>query len=162
MSKACIDVAYSDNNALAACVVFENWTDASATSELTVPVDSIEPYVPGQFYRRELPCILSVLKQVHSTLDVIIVDGYVWLGEKKGLGAHLFEALNRTIPIIGVAKTEFKDATPILLHRKSGVRPLYITAAGMGAHEASRCIGSMHGDARLPTLLKQVDRLSRG
>src|SRR5688572_19666651 len=147
MPKACIDVAYIDNNALAACVVFENWPDAAATREFTVPVDSIEPYIPGEFYRRELPCILSVLKKIPSTLDVIIVDGYVWLGEKKGLGAHLFEALNRTIPIIGVVKTEFKDATPILLHRKSGVRPLYITAAGMDPQEASKCIGAMHGDA---------------
>lgn len=161
MPKACIDVAYTDTTALAACVLFENWSDAIAVRELTVPVSSIEPYVPGEFFRRELPCILKVLEAVREPLDTILVDGYVWLGEKKGLGAHLFDALNHKIPVIGIAKTEFQGATPVLLPRQTGVRPLYITAAGIDPAEAAKNIGTMHGPFRIPTLLKRVDTLSR-
>ncbi|PKN30756.1 MAG: endonuclease V, partial [Deltaproteobacteria bacterium HGW-Deltaproteobacteria-21] len=39
--------------------------------------------------------------------------------------------------------------------------PLYVTAAGMDPSEAAGHIRSMHGGHRIPTLLKQVDRLSR-
>lgn len=36
----------------------------------------ILPYEPGSFYKRELPCILSLLKDIYKQLDAIVIDGY--------------------------------------------------------------------------------------
>src|SRR5947209_894733 len=106
---ACVDVDYRDENALAACVLFRDWTDAVPSAELIRLIEHVEPYVPGQFYKRELPCLLGVLADVPEPLDAVIVDGYVWLKDEQtpGLGGHLFEALARKVPVIGVAKTRF-------------------------------------------------------
>jgi deoxyribonuclease V len=161
---ACVDVDYRDPNALAACVLFHDWTDAGGCEALTERIDAIQPYLPGQFYKRELPCILAVLGKVRASLDVVVVDGYVWLGDETspGLGAHLYEALARKIPVVGVAKSRFHGATaarPVL--RGSSQRPLYVTAVGIDLEQACRQIQGMHGDYRVPTLLKQVDHLAR-
>ena len=51
---------------------------------------------PGQFYKRELPCILELLKQVNPLPNYIVIDGYVYLGgdEKPGLGKHRITSYN--------------------------------------------------------------------
>jgi deoxyribonuclease V len=126
-------------------------------------VSDVEPYQSGQFYRRELPCILAVLKSLSELPQAIIIDGYVWLGEQQpGLGAYLYEALERRAAVIGVAKTRFLQAEPVeLVLRGRSRSPLYVTAAGMDVAEAARHIRAMHGPYRIPTLLKRVDQLSR-
>mgnify|MGYP001804818063 CR=1 FL=1 len=81
---------------------------AIATESCTV--NNLAPYVPGQFYKRELPGIIEVLKYcTHEEITAIIVDGYVILDDhgKIGLGGHLYKALDRSIPIIGVAWRAF-------------------------------------------------------
>ncbi|WP_338873453.1 endonuclease V [Myxococcus stipitatus] len=160
---ACLDVDYRPDVTVAACVVFRDWTDAT---EATHHVDRGPPaaeYEPGQFYRRELPHLLRVLALVPEKLEAIVVDGYVWLGEDKpGLGAHLYEALGRAVPVIGVAKTAFHSsgiAVPVL--RGQSQRPLFVTAVGMSTATAAEHLQRMHGDARRPTLLGRVDRLCR-
>ncbi len=161
---AAVDVDYRDTEALAACVLFRDWTDAVSAAEVTERIAQVAEYQPGQFYKRELPCLLAVLKKVPTPLDVIVVDGYVWLGTetRPGLGAHLYEALGRTIPVIGVAKTRFQSATLARpLRRGDSQRPLFITAVGMDVADARRLIASMHGPHRIPTLLKAVDQLCR-
>ena len=50
------DVQYHESHAIAAAVAFGAWDDAVALREWTVRVDEVAPYVPGQFYKRELPC----------------------------------------------------------------------------------------------------------
>ena len=91
---ACVDVDYRNENAVAACVIFRQWTDAEPTNEYAVQVTQIAPYQPGQFYVRELPCLLTVLEQVTEPLSMIVVDGSVWLDDshRAGLGAKLYEA----------------------------------------------------------------------
>lgn len=79
-----------------------------------------------------------------------------------GLGAHLFNALKGKIPIIGVAKSPYKDvAMAVKVFRGRSTRPLYVTAVGMETAQAVRFIEKMHGRHRFPTLLKHVDTLSR-
>ena len=121
------------------------------------------PTEPGHFYRRELPHLLRVLAGVQEPLEAIIVDGYVWLGaDKPGLGAHLYEALCRAVPVIGVAKTPYVTTGPALpIVRGQSLRPLLITAIGMETATAAEHIRRMHGASRMPYLLTQVDRLSR-
>src|SRR6185369_8923571 len=131
--------------------------------ERRVPLSNVQQYEPGQFFRRELPCLLAVLK-VLPTADVILIDGYVWLGDgnKPGLGAHLYKSLSERTPVIGVAKTKFKgaDSAAEVLRGRS-TRPLFITAAGMSQECAAAHIRSMQGLYRIPTLLKRVDSLCR-
>ena len=160
---ACVDVGYSSSGAKAACVVFSDWRDAVPAAEHTVSISQVAEYVPGEFYKRELPCILKVLKEVQSPLTTIVVDAYVWLdgAGRPGLGAYLYEALNRKTAIIGAAKTLFAPAAPQLVSRHLGAKPLYVTAAGMEPKVAASSIRSMHGNFRITTLIKWEDTLSR-
>jgi deoxyribonuclease V len=161
---ACVDVDYRDVGAVAACVCFQAWSDAKPASETVVQIRDVEPYQSGQFYRRELPCILTVLESLPETPQVIVIDGYVWIGDQRsGLGGRLYEALGRQVAVIGVAKTSFVKAEPVeLLLRGRSRSPLYVTAVGMDAAEAASHIRTMHGPYRIPTLLRRVDQLSRG
>ena len=161
---ACLDVGYTDNAARAACVVISNWRDARPIAEHVAKIHEVSDYQPGEFYRRELPCIQAVLAKLDQPPTSIVVDGYVWLDgdHRPGLGAHLYEALDRQVPIIGVAKNPFKGARHATeLRRGKSDRPLYITAAGIPIAQAVVNIGAMHGPHRLPTILKRVDQLSR-
>jgi deoxyribonuclease V len=161
---ACVDVDYRDVGAVAACVCFNTWSDPTPASESAIQIEDVQPYEPGQFYRRELPCILAVLKSLPDSPRVVIIDGYVWLGKQRpGLGAHLYEALDKQVPVIGVAKTHFVGAEPVVLVTRGRSRtPLYITAAGLDLAVAASNIKAMHGPFRIPTMLKRVDELSRG
>jgi deoxyribonuclease V len=58
---ACVDVDYRAAGAVAACVLFRSWSDADSAGELVQAIADVEAYQPGQFYRREMPCLLSVL-----------------------------------------------------------------------------------------------------
>ena len=110
-------------------MVFGQWDDAVPLAEYTATFKGVEPYVPGQFFKRELPCLLAVLEKVREPIDQIVVDGFVSLGDKPGLGFHLWEALDRKVAVIGVAKNHFRYATPVEVVRGSSKRPLYVTAA---------------------------------
>lgn len=161
--KACVDVDYRQHEAVCACLLFERWTSARPARALAERIWPVEPYVPGQFYRRELPCLLATLSPVASTVDAVVVDGYVWLGpgQVPGLGAHLYQALGGRLAVIGVAKTAFRGAPAIEVRRGQSERPLYVTAVGMEPGSAAQHISEMHGQHRIPTLLGQVDQLAR-
>ena len=159
------DTYYFDNKAKTACVAFSNWEEATPIHVFEETLKDIAPYVPGEFYKRELPCILSLLNQIDVPISTIIIDGFVFLDDnnKLGLGGHLYNAIKNTIPIIGVAKTNFatieKNKAAIL--RGKSTKPLFITSIGIDKEMAAEHIGSMHGDFRLPSILKLVDFYSR-
>lgn len=148
---------------MAAGLWFSDWPDGASVAERVLPVERVEPYQPGQFYRRELPCLLAVLA-TGPAADIVIVDGYVWLEDEShpGLGAHLHRALDGKVAVIGVAKTSYQDSRLARqVRRGSSRKPLYITTAGIDPALAADQISRMHGPHRLPTLLKRVDRLCR-
>ena len=163
--NVCLDVHYRGDEASVAGVYFRAWSDDVATETVTARIEGIEPYEPGHFYKRELPCLMAVLERAVDPLEAVVVDGYVWLDERMspGLGARLHEALRRVVPVIGVAKTAFKSAAPVSVPvaRGTSSRPLFVTAAGVDVREAAAKVAAMHGRHRVPTLLKLVDRLSR-
>lgn len=161
---AALDVQYDDPklSALAAAVVFDRWDSPGQIADYTESCVDIRPYQPGEFYRRELPCLLQILKRVPEPLDTIIIDGYVTLGERPGLGFRLWEALGRATPIVGVAKTWFHDADARVVTRGESRAPLYITAVGLDAAAVAEHVRTMHGEFRIPTHLKRVDQLARG
>jgi deoxyribonuclease V len=163
---AFVDVDYRGDEAAAACVLSAGWNDDVPARELVQRVLGVEPYVAGQFYKRELPCLLAVLGQVGEPIDLVVIDGYVWLADESrpGLGAHLYESLGKKVPIVGVAKTQFlsaKLAVPVV-RGEANSRPLFVTAAGMDVSEAAARVRGMHGPHRIPTLLRRVDALCRG
>lgn len=162
---ACLDAAYAEASASAACALFPTWEAAAPAEVLTWRQGAAAAYEPGAFYKRELPLLLAVLAQAEHPPATIVIDGYVWLdGQRRpGLGAILHEALERRIPVVGVAKTSFGDAASWCLPvvRGGSRRPLFVSAVVMGAEEAADGIRAMHGRHRIPTLLRLVDRAAR-
>ena len=162
---ACVDVQYAGERAKAVCLVFESPQSEIPLAEYQAYVDNVQAYVPGQFYKRELPCILAVLSGVKERIDVLLIDSYVWLDEKQlpGLGAYLYRALQKEIGIIGVAKNRFKGASHAReVCRGESSRPLFVTSIGIALDDAVNTIEQMHGAHRIPTLLKLVDSRCRG
>lgn len=159
-----IDVGYSENKALAIGVLFEDWNSTEPMKIYKKQIENIEPYEAGAFYKRELPCILSLLDNICENVTAIVVDGYVHLGKerKAGLGAHLFNALDAKIPVVGVAKNYFKE-TPKEheVFRGKSQKPIYVTAVGLPLEDVITDIKQMAGKNRIPTLLKLADRYSR-
>lgn len=160
-----IDVHYTENSALIAGLIFQTWTSLQPERVYTQHFNEIAEYESGSFYKRELPCILSLLQQVQEPLEIIIIDGFVTLGteQKAGLGMYLWQSLNPQIPVIGVAKNAFRG-TPqhCEILRGESLKPLYITSAGIDLELAKQGILMMSGKHRIPTLLKLVDQYSRG
>ena len=161
-----IDVHYRATEAKVVGLLFKDWTDEKATEVVTTFVAEVAEYEPGAFYKREMPCILALLALIDiKILSYIVVDGYVFLNDegKAGLGYHLYEALDKQLPIIGTAKTSFfqndKYVKPIL--RGESTNPLYITSVGVDLDLAGAFIKSMAGAFRLPTLLKEMDTLTK-
>lgn len=157
-----VDVYYGDFGARAVGLIFPLWTSEKPAGIIIQLIPQVEAYEPGAFYKRELPCILQVLKQTDlKQLAYIIIDGYVILDDAGtyGLGGYLFEALERKTPVIGVAKTRFLRNTRLhkAVLRGQSNNPLFVTALGVDLEEAAGFIRQMSGPNRMPDLLKQLD-----
>jgi deoxyribonuclease V len=160
-----VDVCYRNGAASIAGIYFSHWRDAQAWDTFHSALNSVAQYTPGEFYLRELPCIMRLLDEHHLSADVIVIDGYVYLGEMAhpGLGRHLYNKLDGKTPVIGVAKKPYKNTTPETeVYRGNSKHPLYVTSVGIDLETAKSNVRSMHGKHRIPTLLKYVDRECRG
>jgi deoxyribonuclease V len=158
---AFLDVDYRDTGAVAAAVLANRWTDPTPAVEVVAHIPVVAEYIPGEFFRRELPCLLAVLDRCPPP-DMIVVDGYVWLGpDRPGLGARLHEAVG--VPVVGVGKTCFRSATDVSVPVQRGARkqPLWVTAIGIDVAAAAEAVRAMRGPHRVPTLIRRVDRLTR-
>lgn len=161
-----LDVAYADARGYAVAITFPDWASDAVSAVHTATLDQVPAYEPGAFYKRELPCLLAVLAAVDlATVRAVVVDGYVTLGAegRPGLGQHLYEALGRRVPVVGVAKTRFAGVAPqvVPVLRGQSQNPLYVTSVGLPVAEAARGVAAMHGAYRFPALLKQLDDLTR-
>ncbi|HZQ63065.1 MAG TPA: endonuclease V [Casimicrobiaceae bacterium] len=162
----CLDVHYLPRGARAACVVIEAFDAAWPLTSRLAAVPEVEPYQPGRFYLRELPCLTAVLHGLERVPEVLVIDGYVWLSSTctPGLGAHLHEATGR--PVIGVAKTEFAalrgSSLVAPVRRGRSARPLFVTTVAFDLEQAARGVQAMRGAHRIPDALRWADRLARG
>jgi deoxyribonuclease V len=166
MTKAlfiAVDVHYLDDGAARAAAVGAHDRDFSLIAwTRAAMVTAGAPYVPGEFYLRELPPLRAVIP-VCGELSLIMVDGYVDLDPdgRPGLGAHVHAEFG--VPVIGVAKAAFRDASHAAkVFRGNSSRPLFVTAAGMTVTEAASVVSEMAGHFRIPDALKLADRLARG
>ncbi len=161
-----VDVQYDEaaSSACAAGVSFTSWEVAQPLAQYQSRISPIAAYEPGAFYRRELPCILQLLREHALQPECIVIDGYVYLDghARPGLGHHLYEALDRKVAVIGVAKSAFAGIDPACaLLRGDSQKALYLSVAGIDLAAARTAIATMHGPYRMPTLLKLVDQLCR-
>ena len=161
-----IDVHYRNDKAKVVCAVLQQWNDPVAIDYRVKFVTAVDEYIPGEFYKRELPCILEILSDIDlSTVSCIVIDGFVILDDsgKYGLGGHLYERLDRTVPVIGVAKTNFHENVQhvIPVYRGESKNPLYVTAIGTDLQQAADDVQGMYGDYRIPTVLKELDRRTK-
>ncbi len=161
-----IDVYYYNTKAKAVGVIFEKWNDSQPKEIKDVYLSDIQQYESGNFYKRELPCIISLLQKIDlSKIETIIVDSFVYLDDNKklGLGGHLYEYLEGNVPIIGVAKNSFhlnKDNV-VKIYRGDSKKPLYISSIGQDLELSAELVRNMHGNYRFPALLKILDQETR-
>lgn len=154
------DVYYpSSGGGWAAGLSCLGWGDAVAQYEHTAFIEDVAEYQPGQFYLRELPCLLKLVSTAPVPPSIVVVDGHAWLNGKPGLGAKLHGATG--LPVVGVAKRPFFEGAAGVIFRQNSKNPLYVSAAGLDVEDALKNIESMHGPYRIPTLLKRADSLCR-
>jgi deoxyribonuclease V len=160
-----IDVYYIEDTAKSVGVLFD-WKDARPQEVIVAIKHGIEEYVPGQFYKRELPCIEALLQKISlDNVEIIIIDGHIYTDDslKYGLGGYVWELLEKKIPIIGVAKNAYHSnaATVQEVYRGESNKPLYVSAIGMEISEAVTYLQNMHGEYRFPTILKELDTITK-
>ncbi|OCK49947.1 endonuclease V [Chryseobacterium sp. CBo1] len=160
------DTYYYDGFAKTICIAFKNWDSENEEAIYSENTAITSEYESGAFYKRELPCILSLLKKIDlKESDIIIVDGYVTLDNdgKIGLGGYLYNALNNKIPVIGIAKNGFaaEDSKRREVFRGESKTPLFVTSQGIDVDEIKIVVENMNGAYRIPTLLKKLDQLTR-
>ena len=180
--KIAIDVYYFDNNlAKAVGVVFNDWEDQSPSEVIEAWPTEFGPYIPGEFYKRELPCIMSIIEKIPDLgeYDAIILDGFAHLPSSwtDGLGMKLEAELSKRgilnrkdqikPGIIGVAKSKFSGADQfpgtVEVYRGTAKTPLYVNTTGYeySADDAAKIIKRMYGTSRIPDLLKILDKLTK-
>ncbi|MCJ7935883.1 MAG: endonuclease V [Chryseobacterium sp.] len=160
------DTYYYEDYANTVCIAFEEWTSEKEVEIFTEQTAISSGYESGAFYKRELPCILSLLKKITVRKgDIIIVDGYVTLNNEgeNGLGGYLYDALDQQYPVVGIAKNEFTapDSQRRNVYRGESKTPLFLTAKGIEVDKIKPEIERMYGAFRIPALLKKLDQMSR-
>lgn len=211
-----LDSYYKDDICNTSLVLFANEKSSVPIYTDTIYTKVESEYIPGQFYKRELPGIEKILDKFieehedwWQEIDFIMVDSFVYLAteweegeehedyvkikEWAGLGRHVGQytlthkvknkyiigkSFDKVIPVIGVAKSNFgicdKQEITGWVYRGKSKNPLYVqTCWGLGPRwdflseddftleYAIEFVKNMHGENRIPTMLKEVDRLSR-
>jgi hypothetical protein len=65
-----VDVDYREDCARVAGILFRDWGDAHPATEQVVECNVVSDYRPGEFYRRELPCIRRLLQEIDQPVVV--------------------------------------------------------------------------------------------
>ncbi len=83
-----VDLDYHESSATVAGISFDEWDDEESNEIHVSYMEGVADYIPGSFYKRELPCILSLLREHKLNPDIIVIDGYVYLDgvSEPGLG----------------------------------------------------------------------------
>lgn len=165
-----LDVYYFEKDdqtfANVAGIRFSGGINNEIYSEHSMIVENVAPYESGQFYKREMPCLLALIEKINQTklpYQIIIIDGYVHLADDKaGLGKHLYDNLTDKKPIIGIAKNAFAGmGEEFAVYRGESKHPLYVTSQGIELVLAKDWVKHLQGKFRLPDIINQVDKLSR-
>ena len=161
-----LDVHYKETGTAKAVGILFDWTAIQPKKVITEYVNMISDYIPGEFYKRELPCLLKIIEKAPlKDIEAILVDGHIYVDNdgKYGLGGMLWEALNKQTPIIGLAKTSFfsNKQTVNELYRGKSKKPLFLSVIGCDMEATAEKIKNMKGGYRIPTILKELDIITK-
>ncbi|WP_395654556.1 endonuclease V [Flavobacterium sp.] len=159
------DVHYRENEARIVGVFF-NWEDIEPIRIVIENVNEVKEYIPGEFYKRELPCLIKVIAKVDlSNIEAIIIDSPIYVDnfETFGLGGKLYESLNKKIPIIGLAKNSFYSNSMTVKEVLMGMskKPLYVSTIGIDLNLAVEKVKKMYGNYLIPDILKKLDSITK-
>lgn len=173
------DVFYNENlnSAHIAAIAIEDWSSDTIIKSWEIDKQGIDcEYIPGQFYKRELPCLIelwnNIDEQDKKQISTIIVDGFynIWDG-RHGLGHHFYDWLcenGYSVEVVGIAKSPCRETSEFTLpvfrteeSKKCKCRSaLWVNGSNMENDYQSKVL-SMDGKYRIPTMIKAVDKLSR-
>lgn len=156
--KIALDTYYTDDEAVTCGLEFKEWTDKVPFHVYRIRTKhNFGPYIPGKFYKRELPCLQSLLGAIDLTpIDTIVLDSYLDIGG-DGLGVRM-KALYPDFEYVGVAKSKFQGAKACEVLRGESRNPLYVQSFGMTNEMAGDLVKNMYGKYRIPFLLKILDK----
>lgn len=172
----CLDTFYNETTGKAFTVgmVFD-LSSPDPLEVITSESNTESAYIPGEFYKRELPPILNLLEsygweKLVETVDLIIVDGFYDLWDNKpGLGHRLHDWLIQEkgidLEIMGVAKSKPKDgetfATKVIRGQHHTTNPLW-TNGSNPSRDYGKLLYDLPGEYRLPDILTKLDRKTKG
>ncbi|MEO0444770.1 MAG: hypothetical protein AAF191_01705 [Verrucomicrobiota bacterium] len=67
--KLCIDVDYRGAVASVGAIGFRKWDDPEGAENLVFQMQVPSHYQPGEFYRRELPCLLAAIPRRSTSIS---------------------------------------------------------------------------------------------
>ena len=165
--KIALDTYYYEDIAKTVGVIFNDWSDKKPLDIISSWTTQFDPYIPGEFWKRELPCIVNLLDLLNlDDFSIFIVDGFVDVLDEKlgitkpGLGRKLEEKYPDK-EVIGVAKSKFGKTEKIsakIQRGPRGSRYLYVQACKMNNKEAGKIIYTMYGEYKLPEMLRILDK----
>ncbi len=151
-------------NAYVAAIRFSGIQKNKILNEYNIMVSNVTSYESGQFYKREMPCLIALINQISDPFDIIIIDGYVYLDglAQSGMGKYLYDNLKSKKPIIGIAKNKFNGINEEYeVYRGKSKHPLYVTTEDYDLNDAKLLIKNLEGEFRIPSIIQKVDKLSR-
>lgn len=177
-----IDCSYDLKNKLSfAIIVIMKLGELHPLEVIRAELPTTFPYIPGLLSFREIPVILTALKQIKISPDMLMVDGHgIAHPRRLGIAAHLGVLLN--IPSIGVAKSKltgrYYEPNPTkgsvseltdkglqigtVLRTKNNVKPLFISPGHRVGHKRAvdivlQCLTKY----RLPEPTRIADKISK-
>ncbi len=181
-----VDVAYGadrpdGSTPVAAAVVVLDTVTLRPVATATAVGSTTFPYRPGLFAFRELPTVITALRSLHHTPDLLLCDGQGLAHPRRfGLACHL--GVLTGLPTAGVAKNAFVgtfsglgtergewapllDGTEVVgraLRTRSGVKPVFVSVGhAIDLATASRHVLALAPGYRLPETTRLADRLCR-
>ncbi|WP_314244628.1 hypothetical protein [Empedobacter tilapiae] len=74
-----VDTFYYENKAKTIAITFDYWDNSNYTKYYSEELNISSEYIPGEFYKRELPCILSILKNfdIDTINEILLMDMFI-------------------------------------------------------------------------------------
>lgn len=142
-----VDVAYYEDKSIGAAAVLD-YDSLKLVESQTAISKILFPYIPTLLSFREIPPAVNSIRKLHSSPDVLLVDGQGYAHPYHcGFASHLGLVLSK--PTVGVAKsrlygeverTRCKDFSVLkhgdevigaVIMTKCGSRPLYVSVGHM-------------------------------
>ena len=179
-TAAGLDVAYLDDDRLAAAVSVVDIETGAEVERVVVHGHTDFPYLPGLFAFRELPSLHTALERLSTPPDVLVCDGQGLAHPRRfGLACHL--GVVTGLVSVGVAKTSMFDheepapergsSSPLLdggeevgraLRTRDGVRPVYVSVGHrIDLDTACALVLRLAPRYRLPETTRRADQLCR-